>query len=198
MKSRTTAARSAPSAPASSAPSRFEAPVVTQPAVDSSEVLMRRLEDDGTQVINIYSAGQTELGRFLSNFSRVSLDLPAYRPGEAAPGRFASIEGYWYWLGLAGHPRRDELRDTWGLKAKQLGRELRAGAEAQQVEDFEGRIRAAITHKVRAYPRMAALMRASTLPFVHVYAFKNGLRDAGYRWIVDHMTQLRAELQAQA
>lgn len=179
--------RSAPAA------SRMPAPELE---VGAPRATMTDVRDDGVHVINIYSGGATRLGAFLSNFTHAPMDLPAPWPGEAAPGRFASVEGYWYWLGLQDHPRADELRRASGFKAKALGRELRAGREARPVTRFEDRIRAAITHKVRAHPEMCRALRASELPFVHYYA-RTTLRDAGYPWIVDHIEALRRTLQAE-
>jgi hypothetical protein len=47
--------------------------------------------EDGVTHINVYSRGNTELGRLLSNFAHTPFSHPEF-------GEFASVEGFWYWL----------------------------------------------------------------------------------------------------
>lgn len=67
---------------------------------------------DGVTHINVYSRGETAVGRWLSNFTRCSL--------ETEDGNFESIEGYWYWLTT----HDCELRELHGFLAKKVGREF--------------------------------------------------------------------------
>ena len=48
--------------------------------------------EDGITHINIYSKGQTELGKMLSNFAKF--------PIQTVDGNFMSVEGYWYFLSI--------------------------------------------------------------------------------------------------
>jgi hypothetical protein len=123
--------------------------------------------EDGVSHINVYSQGKTELGRFLSNFTRASF--------TCEDGSFQSIEGYWYWLSTpVSELRRDELRAVYGYQAKALGRELRAAdwGPGDQTE-FRKKILAALQAKLEAYPRMLRLLESNTLPLRHYYVFRS-------------------------
>lgn len=100
-------------------------------------------ENDGIDHINVYSKGQTRLGRFLSNFADTPFDHPEY-------GRFRTVEGFWYWLmtGL------EELRHLPGWECKELGK--RAKIKRTQLE---------------AYPRMKEMLQKNTLPLAHYYVY---------------------------
>ena len=92
---------------------------------------------DGIDHVNIYSAGRTELGRFMSNFAQA--------PIQTIDGSFASIEGYWYWLGCE-HTDRDTLRTVSGFAAKKLGRALQA-EDWPNTSQFRLKIAVAILQK---------------------------------------------------
>jgi len=138
-------------------------------------------ETDGINHINVYSKGKTELGRLLSNF--------AHTPFVCDDGRFESVEGYWYWLGN----KDDRLRSVYGYNAKSLGRKLPRQKSLSE-EEFKTKIKIAINKKIKQNNLMNVLA-ISRLPFVHYYAWDGHVKDAGYRWIVDHITTLRKWLQ---
>ena len=82
-------------------------------------------------------------------------------------GVFASVEAYWYWLGVAANnPKRETLRHTYGFRAKELGRELGA-PDWQDGEDFRAAICATIESKIRANPDLRSALASSTLPLEH-------------------------------
>lgn len=131
---------------------------------------------DGIDHINIYSKGQTELGRGLSNFSGHRV--------FTTDGTFASIEGYWYWLNTH-HPRRDELCTLIGWAAKALGRELRAN-DWNPDGAFKLKVAMAMLSKLILHPELYALFRASTLPFRHYYVYGGKVNEpSDGRWIVN-------------
>lgn len=88
--------------------------------------------------------------------------------------KFFSIEAYWYWLLTPlDVPRRGELRETSGYKAKELGRQI-SNQDWPSHNDlaFRAKICEAITIKFKTYPRIQQLLKATgTLPIVHYYYY---------------------------
>lgn len=117
---------------------------------------------DGVDHINVYSKGETELGRFLSNFARA--------PIKTIDGPFESIEGYWYWLGCV-HPNKDSLRKAYGFNAKSLGRDLGC-SDWIDGEDFKNKIKAAIQIKLESNPVYLKELKNLKLPLKHYYVYK--------------------------
>jgi hypothetical protein len=130
---------------------------------------------DGIEHINVYSKGKTLLGRLLSNFAHTPFDL-------ADHGHFASVEGYWYWLGC----RNEALRSCVGFEAKKIGRASR-GADWNDTPDFKSCILRALAAKRAAHPRINALLIANTLPFEHYYVFGDKVYNekAKAQWMLD-------------
>ena len=137
--------------------------------------------NDGVDHINIYSKGQTKLGRFLSNFTRYKI--------ETEDGSFESVEGYWYWLSC----KDDHLRTLWGFSAKQYGRE--AGAKDWLEEDvFKTKIKKAIEIKILNSSFLEEF-KQSTLPFDHYYTYGNKVvRPKEGKWIIEFIEELRKSL----
>lgn len=137
---------------------------------------------DGIDHINIYSDGATEIGRFLSNFS--------FSPILTEDGKFASIEGYWYWLGC-NHPNKNYLRKLSGYEAKRKGREFNSPDWIDD-EVFKDKIKKAIRIKINTYPKMLSLLKSSDLPLTHYYIF-NGrkINVPKSNWIVEFIDQIR-------
>jgi len=118
-------------------------------------------DEDGITHINAYSKGKTQTGRFLSNFAHFEF--------ECKDGKFASIEGYWYWLG-ADHPDKDKLRIVSGYTAKKIGRELKS-KDWPTDPDFKEKILKACWQKVKQNFIVSHRLRESTLPIVHYYSY---------------------------
>jgi hypothetical protein len=133
---------------------------------------------DGITHINIYSQGKTELGRFLSNFTRVSV--------ETEDGHFESIEGYWYWL----TSEDDNLRKLYGFQAKKYGREI--GAQDWDDSDwFKDKIKKAIIEKIRSIPEMHYEFMINKLPFDHYYVYNGKIRrPKECKWLIDWFNNL--------
>lgn len=141
-------------------------------------------EKDGVNHINVYSKGRTALGRFLSNF--------ANSPIETEDGHFSSIEGYWYWLGT----HDDHLRSLYGYRAKAYGRKLHSKHRLDK-SLFEDKIKKAITIKITNNDKFKELFANSSLKFEHYYVFGGKVIDAGYKWILEHLTKLREEVKSE-
>lgn len=139
---------------------------------------------DGITHINVYSGGKTELGRWLSNFTKAPFQL-------VTDGSFDSVEGYWYWLQLSGVEGREGLRKLSGISAKKLGQKLREGVEVTYDDEFKTKIKTAIAMKILTYPNMFDKFIESTLPFTHYYDFGGRIVEAGHQWQVDFLDRLR-------
>lgn len=139
-------------------------------------------EEDGITHINVYSKGLTDLGRNLSNFSKSVI--------ITEDGRFSSIEGYWYWLGT-NHPKKDELRDVYGFKAKALGREFK-GLDWQDSIEFKRKIKSAIYIKLHTFPFLAMSLKDNRLPLTHYYVYGGKVVNVPEaEWILDILREFK-------
>ena len=141
-------------------------------------------EDDGKTHINIYTKGNTPLGRFLSNLSLAPFTHPEH-------GSFACVEGYWYWLGTG--MQHEMLREMLGFEAKAHGKKLEK--VPMEPEVFEKCIKEAITAKLRANPEMLNTLIDSTLPLAHYYVYYGKVVEAGYEWLVEYHEHIRQSCQ---
>lgn len=137
---------------------------------------------DGLDHINIYSKGQTLLGRQLSNFT--------YAPINTTDGSFQSVEGYWYWLS-APLGQREQLRTLHGWQAKQVGRDL--GCEDYSDDGlFKLKILNALTTKLISHPEILKQFKENKLPFKHYYVYGGKtVEPTEGRWVVDYFNFLR-------
>lgn len=143
---------------------------------------------DGINHINVYSKGETKLGRQLSNFAFSPFNHPE-------DGQFNSVEGYWYWLGC----KQDRLRKVWGYAAKRLGREYGA-PDWQSDAEFKRKIRLAIRSKIAQNPALKKQLQASSLPLTHYYYYGNMnnckvITVSDGQWIIDELELVRSELK---
>jgi len=145
--------------------------------------------EDGITHINIYSKSKDPLGNWLSNFTHTPFEHPAY-------GRFESMEGYWYWCatGMNHHM----LKQAWGFKAKEMGKEYKRVRHP----DFQKMIKQGIRLKINQHPEWKNRFRASMLPFKHYYVFGDPRHDRsvviepkGSQWLVTYFEELRAQMK---
>lgn len=137
-------------------------------------------EEDGVTHINIFTRGKTKLGRFLTNLSLSPFHHPQY-------GRFASVEGLWYWLSTG--MKHDELRDFLGFEAKSYGKKLER--VEMDPEEFQAAIKKGITAKLLANPQMLNAMINTDLPFAHYYVYYGKVVEAGHDWLVEYHEYIR-------
>lgn len=150
--------------------------------------------EDGVTHINLYSKGNTELGRQMTNFYLSPFDHPTF-------GRFASVEAAWHWL-LTGC-KHDVLRDAYGLNAKKRARcfvedKVNVNRELTSLEkkilcDF-------IKCKIDQNKKIKNNLISSTLPLAHYYYF--GKIDnckvvelPQYDWMIKYIESYRLWLQ---
>lgn len=145
-------------------------------------------EKDGITHINIYSKGRTELGRLLTNF--------AHTPVITEDGRFESLEGYWYWLLSEKNEESEFLRELYGWKAKQFGRELKIKdwpTSGEKIK-FREKIEKAMRCKLDQHPNIKELLVSSTLPFAHYYCYYDKVIEVkNCKWILEIWELLRNE-----
>lgn len=138
--------------------------------------------NDGIDHINVYSQGKTVLGVFLSNWTRYSMILEPL-------GRFESVEGLWYFLSTGDN----RLKSMSGFAAKKLGKSLSKVITLPD-DEFKSIIKQAIKVKVAGGLQYFNFVD-STLPFTHYYVFNGKQVDAGHKWIIEYLEQLRTELK---
>lgn len=144
---------------------------------------------DGVTHINVYSKGQTVLGRALSNFAHTPFVLDGLR--------FASVEAWWYYQSLIRLGEIDaniaDLCPRHGFNAKKRGQELHARREVlpPTMED----LRRAYLAKLLYNPVLAKQLVASTLPFDHYYEWRHGEpHKTKWRWTGLLWDHIRDEL----
>lgn len=114
--------------------------------------------NDGVDHINIYSKGQTELGRMLSHFYSADINHPEF-------GYFMNMECFWHYLSTG--CQHEGYRKMQPFKVKQLAKETPKVPRA----DFMEQIEIANKLKIVQHPNILHLLCESTLPFEHYYVF---------------------------
>ncbi len=138
---------------------------------------------DGETHVNVYSKSKCKIGRALSNISCYPILHPVF-------GRFDTLEGFWWWLSTG--MVEEELRTLDGFACRKLGKTLRAVPR----KDFKEQIRYALCLKLSNHIGLREAFFATTLPFVHYYAYgKNGkvavLPANKSIWVVEFLTAVR-------
>ena len=118
-------------------------------------------ELDGIRHVNIYSQSRSQLGRWLSNFSRAPFVLPEY-------GMFDSMEGFYFYAATGFC--NEALRTESGFNAKKAGVKF----ERVHLDNFMEIIESGIRAKIRCNGNIMEALRESTLPLAHYYKFGLG------------------------
>lgn len=142
---------------------------------------------DGVDHINVYSGGQTELGRLLSNFAHTPFTHPDH-------GSFASMEAYWYWCGSG--RTANHLRRLYGSSAKSAG--VKCDPVPMPDEEFRVMIVRGFRCKITQNAKLLELFINSSLPFVHyfVYGGKHVVLQAKHEWQMQALEALRREYKS--
>lgn len=137
-------------------------------------------KNDGIDHINVYSKGQTNLGRTLSNFAFSPFRIPFM-------GKFRSIEGFWYWCGT----KNEKLRELYGFEAKKVGRSL------FKVANWPDKrlLKIAYKAKLKSHPILKQRLKEESLPFVHYYIYGDKVVvPKEFTWTADLWNEIRLEL----
>ena len=140
---------------------------------------------DGVTHINVYSKGNTQLGRFLSNFADCHI--------QTDDGYFRTIEGYWYWLSTKHEP----LRDFPGWQCKKVG-QSRNGEDYPRDPEFQEKISKAIIIKILGEDWVKQkLIESGDTPIVHYYSYGGKIVEPkDGEWIIELILHVREELKA--
>jgi len=133
-------------------------------------------KEDGITHINVYSKGQTELGRLLTNL--------AHTPFTGGNHTFASVEGWWYWFKTG--KKFPHLKSLYGFEAKRQGREF----PVVKIITPDDLLRV-YQRKVDCNPHIAELLRKNTLPFFHYYVYGDKIVQAKHLWTATLWSRVR-------
>jgi hypothetical protein len=140
--------------------------------------------EDGTTHINIYTKGQTTLGRWLSNLAEIPVEIDGVK--------FRSMENYWFWLQASDEAKPKLVRCTpWHAKnyfKTNPSDRVRHITDEPCLELFKH----AMKLKLFQHPAMAKVFAESTLPLTHYYQYGGKPVHAGYEWIVEHWESIRS------
>lgn len=145
-----------------------------------------KLEElDGKTFINMGSPARSNLGRMLQSTSHSPFDHVNY-------GRFASIEGFWWWIKSV--ERDDRMRTLAGAAARRMGQSL----TSTSVRDFKLYVIRAIWAKVtQNKPIFKSLMASGTTPIVSFYYSGNmnvPTVDPATSWVMKSLEIMRSYL----
>ncbi len=139
--------------------------------------------EDGITHINIYSKGNTTLGRFLSNFWETEINTSL--------GTFSSIEGFIYFLGS----NNEELRTLAGPEAKLKGESSDKNIRLPEPV-FKNLIKQAMLEKLQNNKYFKELLISSTLPLTHYYVYgKKVITAPKWDWQIEEWEKIRREFQ---
>lgn len=139
-------------------------------------------DKDGVEYINIWTKGKTELGRNLTNLAPISFTHPEH-------GKFATLEGYWYWLATG--KCNDQFKTLSGYEAKQLGKTLPKVPNPTFIAEFTR----GMLLRLNQNGVLARDLRASTLPLKHFYNYGGKIIDCTekHQWQLDVYDAYRNE-----
>jgi len=143
--------------------------------------------EDGFSHLNVYSQGNTEIGKMLSNFYNCNV--------ITEDGYFSSGEAYYYWLSLPPNSPRESLRTCYGYKAKELGKDLLSKYPRVQVIDFEDKILKYTEEKMKKYSHLLE-RKYLGIPLAHYYNYKGKIVDRTYtnKWLLDGIKEIMERL----
>jgi hypothetical protein len=147
--------------------------------------------DDGITHINVYTKGNTELGRLLSNMAHTPF---TYKDRYGTIFQLLNVEQYWYYRKLSPlttDSRLQRLFSLNGFAAKKLGQEIQKSlnlraVDSESIECFRYDILHCIQSKIFQNKRLLTLLLNNTLPFKHYYVYNGRVTNLPeYDWLLD-------------
>lgn len=139
---------------------------------------------DGINCINIYSKGETALGRSLSNFSDCNINISL--------GYFRTIEGLIFYL----QSFDERFRILNGPECKNLSKQLDRTKVIIPENIFKRFIIEAMYSKINTDPDLKCAIKDSELKFVHYYSyFGNKIYIPEWDWQIQIWEKIRKELK---
>lgn len=158
---------------------------------------------DGIEHINIYSKGETYLGRSLTNMSNI--------PFEFNNRKYNSMEGFFfivtgYFLNLPDFKRNSEivkkLSSCSCYDAKKIGGKLinHKPIPDEKFDEFKAIYESALRCKIEQSPRILKELRESSLPFLHYYFYGEKdnakvIENPKHNWMIEIIQKIRTELK---
>lgn len=149
--------------------------------------------NDGFDHINIYTKGQTSLGRALTNLYDRQFTVPGY-------GTFQCMEGFWYYY-LTGcqYPEFLTMRAFAAKKEGKKKRDDRIDKEGL-TDEQKAVILEAIRCKLRQNKDILIELARSDLPFAHYYFYGEPtnakvIELPQYDWMIEEFERLRKLLK---
>lgn len=141
---------------------------------------------DGVDHINIYTQGETELGRNLTHTARLSLNHSIF-------GRFDSMQSFWEYI--RSEERDDRLRNLHGERLRRMVKKLTPA----KVRNFRAIIMDANYQKIKQHPELVKAILASDKPFDCWYRYNrnNGVpvRPGYAHWLIWGYEEIRTALK---
>lgn len=154
---------------------------------------------DGITHINVYTGGNTVIGREGSNLFHAPTDNPRLILRESDStlipiGKFDTIEGCWWWF--SGGMVDDYFRTCDGFEARKRGSSI-PKEDRIELPSFKHEIRYAIALKYKTHPEILDRLINSTLPLTHYYVYgkkhANPLVRTADRsmWVIKFLEEIR-------
>lgn len=136
---------------------------------------------DGLDFINIYSRGETKIGKWMSNFQKINIIIDGKN--------VSSLEGYWYYL-LTG---KSYLLRLHGYSAKMHG--MKESRIYEEDDAFREKFIKAIDLKIKSNITMFSefLNYDINIPLVHFYAKDKGKPIKEHDWFISHIDKRRKQ-----
>lgn len=144
------------------------------PAFDAAE--------DGKTHVNVFTRGQTKMGRAMSNFQECNIEHPFF-------GRFRSLEGLWYYLKTG---RNTELfRILNGYDARKQGKPR----ETVKYPLFTKMFKLGMVEKLAKNKELQEELVKNELPLVHYYVYQGAIQvPPRHEWQLEFWMTMRQAL----
>lgn len=155
------------------------------------------MSKDGVDYINVYSKGDTTLGRLLSNFAHTKIDVDGVV--------FESVESWWYWvkmnninssllLPIFTEGQLTEIQAKRGKEAKVFFRSLYED-ESFEFNPSKEELKKIYLLKLEQHQYIKKLLLDSNLPFTHYYVMGDKKIEAtSFLWTAKLWEEIREEL----
>lgn len=163
---------------------------------------MTNPSQDGVTHINVYTKGQTDLGRFLSNMAYTPF---TYVDRHGTTFKLLNVEQYWYYLKLKDLVQGPDVLQLDGIfklngfQAKKLGQAIQANYNLKDAnvdfQQFRLDILRCIQSKILEHPEFIELLCNTDLPLKHYYVYNGQVTDLlQYNWLLEGILAIKKYL----
>ncbi len=152
---------------------------------------------DGVHHVNVYSKGNTLLGKLLSNFAETNINVE----GEI----FASVESWWYWmkmknlnetflLPIFSVEQVEEIKNRPGFQAKEFFRKLYKDKDLS-CNPTKEQLKKIYLLKLEQHPQIKELLLQNELPLRHYYiVYGKQIEPKEFLWTARLWQEIKNEL----